>query len=404
MTGEHLIRDYQFPTTIYNYFINKQRERFSNLFDRLSQGVKTPGSIHDIIESSLGERCSKDGCLSWVYKSNYINDGQERFEASDDVSFDVRGNFCADCELARRLVELRPVIYDTPEPGKEIRVSYDGFTNKLWDWEFQPYLCQCNVHVIEKKLVVCELSKDMFTYMLSMIQSVGYRKKACREVCYTFRCGQGFVNIMEKIPSPEVRDLDWQEDVLEPIRDLAGGMNFRNGHIRMTLAEINPFVVDTNDRNAGECYYDPHIKINPRTRAIHSMFINLTLPDETRLIMCCPSDFTGGVDFEVIRKLDIYPDINIYYPSIFIFTNNFAQLFVYCVMYLMERDSQKSSFSNIILNAGEFKVICRGLLDEKNAERLRSRLLLAKNGGEVTYMKAVSIIRSSLSGLRLYAE
>lgn len=395
MTNDDLVRDFQYPDTIYRLLKRIQESRLVTLLNDLSPGKEPEASF---LDRSFENYYSKPGCLRWVYTSNYINDGQERFEASDDVSFDVRGNFCADCELARRMVELRPVIYETPEPNQTPEIIKDGFTEKSWEWNFRPLVGRCVSHVLDDKTVVCELSSDYFIHILSLVNSVR-NIPSLREICYTFRCGDGVIDVSERM-NQEERDIDMTQGIIEQIRRLETPFVAHDTEFQIMFTELNPFVSGhPND----ECFYDPHLRINPNSRVIHSGFIRMKLPNGRKYIFSCPDEYAGMTDYSIIKSLDTFPDLELYYPALFYSLRGFGVVFVYCVMFLME--NHKGSFHDILNNREEFRSICKPVFTEDDAERLRGRLVMMKSrASNFTFPRSLSVIRNCLIGLRLYTE
>jgi len=397
-SNDHLLYDYQYPQTIRHLFDRFQKRRLETLFSTLTEGKI---SDHEAIQQTFTKTCSQEGCLRWVYQSNYINDGQERFEASNDVSFDVRGQFCADCELARRLVEMRPIIYDTPEPEKPALPYEEGYTKTQWTWGFRPLLDKCLSFDLDPKLTICELSSDLFLHLLSLVNSILPEDFPLRRTCYTFRCGNGLVDVSETMTHNEFDNLDMQEDILTPLHRLSEPIPFEGGTIRLILSDMNPFV--TEGSHIQECFYNPHLKLNVHSRAMHSMAIKFSLPRGGRtMLFHCPPDWSSVIDYRMVRELDVYPDIELYYPFLLFNTPNFIRVFVYSVMFLMER--RMDTFKTIVSNPDEFHEICQGIFGIRDTERFRNRLLLAKPKSEVTFPQCMSIIRNCMLGLRLYTE
>jgi hypothetical protein len=399
-SNAHLVHDYQYPQTILYLFKETQKTRFQAFLKSLSENRI---SDKESLQNTYTPTHSKEGCLRWVYQSNYINDGQERFEASDDISFDVRGHFCADCELARRMVELRPVAYDTPEPGQKLICSQEGYTNTSWQWSSQPLVDRYTTFDISEKYTIAELSRDKFTHLISLISSILPENFPIRKTCYTFLCGNALLDVSETMPKREFDNLDLQTDIIEPLKTFSQPFVFEGTTIRFVLPQVNPFVPEKDlDGNLQECFYDPHLKINIHSKIVHSMAIHLTLPKGRSMLIHCPSDYSGFIDYKLAMSLDVYPDLEPYYPYLLFNKPGFNRLFIYSVMFLMER--RADSFKTIFNNPSEIRELCQGLFEEDDAERFRKRIIVAKPASQVTFPQCVVTIRNCILGLRLYTE
>jgi hypothetical protein len=398
-TNEHLTHDHQYPQTILLLLQEIQKSRLQGFLKGISENKN---SDQEYFENTFND-FSKEGCLRWIYQSNYIDDGQERFEASDDISFDVRGMFCADCELSRRLVELRPVAYETPEPGQKPNFPKEGYTTTHWKWGVQPLRGEYRLFELTEKYTVTELSRDYFLHMLSMISSVLPPGFPIRKTCYTFRCGNGLIDVSEILPKTEFENLDLQNDIIEPLRQFSQPITFEGATIRFILPEVNPFVTEESRQgDLQECFYDPHLKVNLHSNVIHSMAIHVMIPKGRTIIFHCPREYSGGFDYKTIANLDVYPDLEPYYPYLLFGEPVFYKLFIYSVMFLMERRSD--SFKTIFNNPSEIRELCQGIFSGEDAERFRKRIIIAKIKTEISFPQCVSTIRNCIMGLRLYTE
>jgi hypothetical protein len=129
--GETLIRHMQYPSTILKFMRDRQVSIFDNLIKNIDKCV-SPEKMLKLIRGQHVKYESGVGCLSSFYKSEYRDEGQPRYEAADDLSFDICGSFCPNCEISRRLCELLPVHYSVPEENEKIDAPMDGFTEGRW--------------------------------------------------------------------------------------------------------------------------------------------------------------------------------------------------------------------------------------------------------------------------------
>lgn len=399
-TNDSLIHDFHYPQTIHAIFQETQTQRLDMLLKNLDEEKL---SIHDSILYTFTPSHSKEGCLRWIYKSNYINDGQERFEASDDTSFDVRGHFCSDCELSRRLVESRPITYETPSKDSPMIFSHEGYMKDLWVLDSQPFTNRCTPILVNDKLTSCELSKDLFLHLISLVSSKAPEDFPLRKICYTFRCGNGLLDVSEDISKGEFEDLDFQNGIVTPLQRLSNPIVHKGCSIKIILPEINPFVSEQHGRGVDqECFYDSFIKVNPKGGLLHSMAVQVSLPRGRSILFHCPPPYSSFIDYKLINSIYEYPDIQPYYPHLLFRQPKFIRLFVYSIMYLME--TRTDTFRKIFTNPSEIKEICRDVLTSEDAERYRKRLLVAKPSTEVTFHQCRNIIRNCILGLRLYTE
>ena len=397
-TNDNFIHDYHYPQTIHALFQESQQQRLGLLIRNLEEDKV---SIHDSILYTFAPSRSQEGCLRWIYKSNYINDGQERFEASDDTSFDVRGHFCSDCELSRRLVELKPIAYETPDKHSSTFFSQEGYMDKSWVLDSQPFVNRCIPFSINDKFTACEISKDLFLHILSLVSSIAPPDFPLRKTCYTFRCGTGLIDVSEDISKGDSDDLDFQKDIVSPLQRLSVPFLHKGCSIKLILPEINPFISNVSGPPQG-CYYDSSIKVNTRGEILHTMAVQFSFPKGRSIVFHCPPSHASFIDYKLVYSLQEYPDISLYYPYILFRQPRFIRLFVYSIMYLME--TRTDTFKTIFTNPQEIQEISREILNPDDAERYRKRLLVAKPSTELTFPQCRTIIRNCILGLRLYTE
>lgn len=400
--GETLVRDYQYPATIRILLRKLTEERLRMFIESLEQN---PHDLTSAIDKADGTDYSLDGCLRWVYDSKHFNDIQERYEAADDVSFDVRGNFCYSCELSRRMVELKPVIFETPgENDEEVIVDRTGYTDKYWEWLSEP----CNntskhqmIPQSNNQLMVYEVSSDVFRFILNMI-IIKADLKQFREVVYTYRCGSRRVSLMERMTRTATsEDMDFQRDVANTLREVE---NMREllpkCKFSINVSEINPFITDGDGYIHDQCYYVDGLRINQDSRVIHSMNINVNLSNGSTLMFVCP-ETSVEIDYNIVLNIPEYPDLDIYYPVMFYGKRNLGVVILYCLMYMME-NNPTGEFSRVVNEkSDDFYIICKNYFDRDDSETLRRRLIIYKrNTVGMTYPKAIRLIRNSLISLK----
>jgi hypothetical protein len=419
--GDNFVRDFQYPQTIRAIMREMENYKFNQFIEELRKNPLEPSKA---FEATDARDYSPEGCLRWVYQHRFFNDGQERYEAADDVSFDVRGNFCYRCEMARRLVELRPIAFEAPaasDPYPEF-VS-EGYTRKHWTWGDEPAQNQCTLFSLDEEVpetpngdFVCELSSDLFRALLTMVQSAGNNDyQALRETATSYRCGARRVYVFEtennhtKQPTNE---LDYQMDIVDGLRELATPrkVNDRGVDVSIIVSEINPFVVDEAESHRGssihlsECFYNPRMVVNQVGRVIHSMSVKLSYgPGNPSYLFVCPEVSHGLVRYDMALRGDqitTFPDNELYYPTMFYGKSHLTEVILYSVMYLMER-TNNGEFSRVVNEKPEeFYKICRRAFNPHEAEFYRKRLVLHKRNGKVkNYPSTLKAIRNSFLGL-----
>jgi len=413
ITGDEYVRDYQYPQTIFNVCQKMEREKFERFISELmgNQVDTYPGDILRNCDS--GEpRFSEQGCLRWVYDHKFFNDGQERYEAADDVSFDVRGNFCYHCELARRLVELRPIAYETPTEFGKAAFDNNGFMGKLWEWNSESSLEQ---PIRNNNQEFIELSPDAFKSLLIMLKAFGLYEGELRGCAGSYRCGGRRVYVLEKnnpYTSSFTDSLDYQQDIVQTIRNLETPRKLLNGKVEVSVlvSEINPFVTtsggnnkeDKEDGNEDQCFYNPRLTLNINSNVVHSLSIRMNLLETgQRFCFVCPKR-DNLVDYWLTSSLDSFPELEPYYPAMFYGRSHVGEVLLYGLMFLM--NPQESEFSNVVNNKpSDFHKICSNLFDrEEDAESFRRRLILHKrNYRTFTFPRAINSLRDSLVGLKI---
>jgi hypothetical protein len=415
--GDNFVRDFQYPQTIRAIMRDLENYKFNQFTDELRKNPLLPSKAFEVAD---GRDYSTDGCLRWVYHHRFFNDGQERYEAADDISFDVRGNFCYRCEMARRLVELRPIAFEAPDASDPYpEVVKDGYTSKHWTWVDEPAQNQCTLFSLDEEVpetpngdFVCELSSDLFKALLTMVQSSGGEYQGLREACTSYRCGSRRVYVLEtenNHSKPQSKDLDYQMDIVSGLRELASPRKIsdRGVEVSIIVSEINPFVIDDVEANRGtylnECFYNPRMVVNQASRVIHSMAIKLNYgPGNPSYLFVCPEVSHGLVRYDLALRGDTitFPDNELYYPAMFYGKTHLTEVILYSVMYLMERTNE-GEFSRVVNEKPEeFYKICRKAFNPHEAEFYRKRLVLHKRNGKVkNYPSTIKAIRNSFLGL-----
>jgi len=415
VTGENFIRDFQYPQTIRNVMRETEIEKFRAFVESLYGAPLDPQAAFGAANE---KNYSREGCLRWIYDNKFFNDGQERYEAADDVSFDVRGNFCYRCEMARRMVELRPIAFEAPDASHPYpEFVTDGFTNKNWTWMDEASIGRCTLVSLGEEEpetangnFICELSPDLFRSLLTMVQATtGY--KELREVGTSYLCGSRRVYVTEATPGTiqgQAGDLDYQMDIANSLRELATPrkINDRGAEVSVIVSEINPFMIDDTETSGGylnECFYAPRLVVNQWSRVIHSMAVRLNFGlGKSSFLFVCPEYAPGTVDYQTVWSLPYFPDNDFYYPAMFYGRSHLSDIILYSVMYLMEGSGNSDGgFSKVVNeNPEEFYKICRRGLSPREAEFYRQRLIIHKRNGRIkNYPSMVKAIRNSFFGL-----
>lgn len=417
VTGENFIRDFQYPQTIRNVMRDMEIAKFKTFADRLLRDPLSPIKAFDEID---GSDYSKEGCLRWTYDHVFFNDGQERYEAADDISFDVRGHFCYRCEMARRLVELRPIAFESADishPHPEF--VGDGYTSKKWSWMDEPALRRCTLTSLDEETpetpngeFVCELSPDLFRALITMLQTTaGYSE--LRETGMSYLCGgrRMYVSESENTHFKPNTDLDYQLDIVDRLRELANPRKLLDQTVEVSIvvSEINPFMMDKGEGSGylDECFYDPRLVVNQASRIIHSMSVRLGFgPGKPMFLFVCPETIHGLIRYDIaLRHLTSFPDNDIYYPAMFYGRRYVSEVIMYSVMYLMER-VPGGEFSKVVDESPEeFYKIGRRVFTVQEADFFRKRLVFHKRSGRIkNYPSMIKAIRNSFVGLSTFRQ
>jgi hypothetical protein len=363
-----------------------QRERLKT-FLTIMKTQKDVIKAVQYIANSDDMKLSETGCLRWVYESNYMNDGQERFEASDDVSFDVRGSFCSFCELSRRLSELRPVFYETPTEEHIPERSTEGFTQNEWVWKSEPKQNVCEVISVADSLKVCELSSDLFRTLLSLF--IVDHVNVFRNTCFAYTCGSKQVFVTENVKSEREFNLDIQKDILYPIRKIEEESFLHGVSTSIHIYEFDPFIAEATKED--HCYYTSGIRLNIHSELIHHMSIRV---GDTYFL--CRKSRTP-LDYSMVFGFRQFLDNHIYYPSMYLGKNSLLPGFLYGIMYMFGNQAQ---IKNIMESSNEFGNLVPGTLSRGEMEKLRKRLLIHKRINNVkTFNDYFTAFRSCLVGL-----
>lgn len=379
-----LTKDYQYPATILDLMNFLQKERLKTFLTTFKTQKDILPAIQ-YLDSSNDMLLSQEGCLRWVYDSNYMNDGQERFEASDDVSFDVRGQFCSFCELSRRIVELKPILYETPTEDRIPEKSTEGFTQKSWVWKSESRKELCNVIPISGPLKVCELSSDLFRALLTLF--ITEHSDVFRYTCFTYTCGSKRSFIVEDMKTEREFNLDLQKDIINPIYELEEERIIHGISTSINIYEFDPFIAD--GENEDQCYYTSNAKINIHSDIIYHMSIRIG-----DCYIICRKYESIPLDYSAIFSTTEFMDSPLYFPAQYLGKRSFLPVFLYGIMYLMGNQS--------IHNQQEFTSLTSKLLSQQDSERLRKRLLTHKRIGHIkTFSEYLTVFHGCLVGLNV---
>jgi hypothetical protein len=361
--------------------------------ERLKQFLtisKTQGDIFKAVQyiaDSEEMKLSENGCLRWVYESNYINDGQERFEASDNVSFDVRGSFCSFCELSRRLSELRPIFYETPTEDRIPERNTEGFTQNEWVWKSEPKQNICEFISVTDTLKVCEMSSDLFRTLLSLF--IVEHPNVFRNTCFAYSCGSKQVFVTENVKSEREFNLDIQKDILYPIRKIEEENILYGVSTSIHIYEFDPFIAEVTKED--HCYYTSRIHLNIHSELIHHMSIRVG-----DVFFVCRKNRTP-VDYNIVFRSRQFMDNPLYYPSMYMGKVSILSGFLYGIMYMFGNQPQ---IKTILESSNDFGNLVSNTLSRGDVEKLRKRLLIHKRINSVkTFSDYLAVFRSCLVGL-----
>jgi hypothetical protein len=366
--GEIYLRNYQFPTTIYEHMRRAQVEKL-NLF---IEGMKNFTGGEELMIRLLN-RAPKlhayeplNGCTRWVYDGRYFADGQDRYEAVDDVSFDVLGTFCPSCELSRRLVESKPIHYEVPEENQVLTPSMAGFMNKNWTWALLVMICT--------SLEIKEVSEILGAYV----------------------CGHRRVYVGERPEKKVFESMDFQRDFLDALVGLEQLRYFDKAMIRICLNEFKPFI-DSEDGD-DHLFYSPSLTLNLLSGVIYGLSVKMYLGDREHVFHCSKPGIKGPL-FREIREMETFPEDPELYPMFYTGMGGFAPLIVYSLFYLNE--DVPGEFHRVIMeDPQQFLKIVGGRIVE--VQEFRERLINYKRNVQIIdFSDSVLGLRKCLGGLGL---
>jgi len=401
--GEYLLTDLQYPSTILHHMKSAQREKFTGFLSGIRDREIDEETMGDLLDRqpTLHRFTSRNGCGKWVYNSRFMSDGQDRFETTDDISFDVLGSFCPSCELSRRLMELKPVHYEVPEEGETLVPSSEGFTDRNWSIGYDPVVDRCSADKSVNGKCFWDLSPDRFRGLLAMVTNVkDYKEIAC--IVGGYVCGNRRVYVSEifKGVGYEDREMDFQTDVVDVLYGMEEPRYFSDVSIQITVNEFNPIVEESE---GDQVFYSPSMILNPLSRIIYNMSVRLQIGTREHIFHCSETP-TPNISFQVLRSLTEFPEWGDAYPKFYTGVRGYGPIFAYAVFYM--NDPPDGNFSRIVHEDPRqfYKIVGLRIGNEReDAIRVfRERIIeLKKKITMHTLDDTIKIIRMCLGGLEI---
>jgi hypothetical protein len=393
--GEILIRNYQFPRSIESAMREAQQARFRGLVSKLRETSSGEKMIEILNKPPpLHEHESRLGCTRWVYDSVFMDDGQDRYEPADDISFDVLGTFCPSCELARRLVEFKPVHYTVPAEGETLSASTEGFTGKRWEVVHDPVTNHCTADTTVQGKIFWSMSSDLFRVVLAMVLCAGNYSEV-GSLLGGYRCGGRRVFVAELLETRDSQDIDFIENVLRRLSSLEDPRFVSDVSVRITLGEFNPYVMGGGDEVAST----PSLTINPASRIIHNLSIRIQM-ERSEHIFHCPSA-GSPYKFGDLANLAEFPETDYAYPRMYTGVGGYAPILAYALLYLNE--TPPGEFTRIIHEEpSQFYKLCGVRIADTDIKEFRERLMVCKRTTVFTnFNSSIKALRMCLSGLEI---
>lgn len=396
LSGENVIRYLHYPTTILGYMLEAQRKKldfFMNHFERCSNEYE----MSKLFNSPSYK--SESGCLRWVYSSVMYNDGQERFEAMDDLSFNVRGQFCPNCELSRRMEEYLPIHYEVPKEGETIKASTDGYTKQRWTIFYEPSVKECTLDDTDPRIKYWTMSSDLFRDLLGMLANLSTPDNYIRPIPYSYECGGKKVFLTE-IPQEVVENpteiMDLETNMFQPLKQIEMVRNYGSYKIQIMTSLLNPFVSDRKDYD--HVYFNPLLTLNSMSSIIHNLTIRITNPMGFQTVFICP-EMEAPFKISEIKSLDSFVEEPSLYPHIFYNIPGISRLLMYQTLFLT--DAPDGEITTMVYQKPELFIKLLGNRFQPNElMEIRNRLVYYKQFQEPkSFRQIIDIIRKTLSGV-----
>lgn len=394
--GEIYVKSYQFPKTIYERMRAAQVEKL----DLFIEGMKNFSGNSEVLlgllnrAPELHSHESRNGCPRWVYNSVFMADGQDRYEATDDLSFNVLGTFCPSCELSRRLVEFKPIHYEVPEEGQVLVASTNGFLKENWTWAYDPIVDHCELDSSISGKSFWKLSVEKFRSLLVMV-SAGLGIEGCAKILGGYVCGHRRVYVAETPSQGTMDSVDFQKDFLDPISEVEKPRYRGNTMFQICVSELNPL------RGEENVFYSPTLTLNLLSDVIYGLSLKMYV-GEREFVFYCSEPGPLKPTFRELRGLEGFPEIQDLYPTFYVGMRGFTPLILFSLFYLNE--GVPGEFTRVVMEdpRGFVKFIGERFGEMEDAEEFRTRLIDYKRNIPITdFRDSIDGLRKCLGGLRV---
>lgn len=400
--GETLIRHMQYPSTILKFMRDRQVSMFDSFIKNLDKCVSSE-KMMNLIRGQHVKYESKVGCLSNFYKSEYRDEGQPRYEAVDDISFDICGSFCPNCEMSRRLCEILPVHYSVPEENEKIDAPLDGFTGINWERHCEPDETYIYLNENDPRIRYWTLSPVLFRDLLVMICSSGLSNDVLLDMVHSYSCGGMRYYVAEKKvdnSSEYQKSIDIAYNILNKLSNLEKPHIYKNMcKVNIYASEVSPFV---KENYLNQVYYDGDgdMHLDVRSSVIHGMSIRITNQMGFQNVFICP-DIVTDLSMTFIKTITEFQPDNFLYPRIYYNLPGMSILLMTLVLYMTSKPG--SELFEMVETDDDFMAKFGIILTSENEKgTVRKAMLEAKlTSNFKTYEDIVSICRIIIQGISI---
>ena len=402
LSGETLLRHMQYPSTILRFMKDRQINMLDNFIKYIDRCV-VPEKIVDLIRGQHVKYESVGGCLRRHYQSVFRDEGQPRFEASDDLSFDICGSFCPNCELSRRMCENLPVHYYVPEENETIEAPMEGFTAGMrWTDFSEPDEIYVDLNEDDPRIRYWTLSPTLFRDLLTMLSSADLMGGATNEMVHSYGCGgmRFYVSSDPDEKHESMQSIDVTQNILKQLVTLENTRVYKNScKINIFASEVSPFV---KEKHSNEVFYDKdgNLRLDLRSRVIHGMSIRITNPMGFQNVFICP-EINDEVSMTFVKSIpELVPD-NFMCPRIYYNVAGIGVLLMMIILFLSSE--QTSELSQMAFDDPNFMDKLGIIItNEDDVKRIRKIMLEIKlNHVYESYDEMIKMSRFILQGLSI---
>lgn len=401
LSGETLLRHMQYPTTILKFMKDRQGNILDNLVKNLDR-CTLPEKMVSLIRGQYVKYESEIGCLRHFYRSEFRNDGQMRYEAMDDLSFDICGSFCPNCELSRRMCENLPVHYSVPEENEILDAPMDGFTEEHWTTFGEPDDTHVELNEEDPRIRYWTLSSTLFRDLLTLLSSVGLDDGVMNRMVHSYGCGgvRFYVSEHPDVERENIQEIDISQNILQRISKLEKTRVYRNSHkVNIFASEISPFVKTSG---GNEVFYDEdgNMHLDVRSRVIHGMSIRFTNSMGFQNVFICP-EINDEVSMTFVKSIPELVTDNFMLPRLYYNVPGIGVLLMMVVLYLSS--DPNSEYSQMVSSDPAFMDRLGIIItDSEELGRIRKAMIDIKLDNKYeTYREMVKMTRVILEGLRI---